>query len=293
MEIKDYPSLYIAAEKASRKAQNYYTRLTMIDLIFISTAALSAIYNIDGKYGKTVIYCISGLSLAIGIFITLIIKWRGYENTWYKSRALAESIKTLTWRFITCAEGFESCKPYKEVIATFKDKILQLQSKFEDLSLTALTNSSTGFVTYKMSTLRKENINDRKNHYLINRISEQENWYKNKAVINQICYDRWFFIMIASKLLSLISIALLLTNPTMNWKLVGFFTTVSAAVLSWIQLKQYQTLIRAYSTAANELEAIRSLSESIETDDDFSKFVLDAENAISKEHTLWLVQRRR
>ena len=79
----------------------------------------------------------------------------------------------------------------------------------------------------------------------------------------------------------------------MLFRSVGLFTTISASGLSWLQVKQHQELKQAYTTAAQELNFILSLSDEIDTENAFSKFVLDSENAISREHTLWLAQKRK
>ena len=73
---------------------------------------------------------------------------------------------------------------------------------------------------------------------------------------------------------------------------MGLFTTISAAAISWLQLKQHQELKQAYTTAAQELIFIKASSNSIHTEEQLSRFVLDSENAISREHTLWLAQKR-
>lgn len=85
----------------------------------------------------------------------------------------------------------------------------------------------------------------------------------------------------------------LIRNPGSNWNVVGLFTTISAAALSWLQLKQHQELRLAYTTAAQELNFILDCSSSINNEEKLSEFVLDSENAISREHTLWLAQKRR
>ena len=57
-------------------------------------------------------------------------------------------------------------------------------------------------------------------------------------------------------------------------------------------MKQHQELKQAYTTTVQELNMILAGAERISTDTELSKFVLDSENAISREHTLWLAQKR-
>ncbi len=66
---------------------------------------------------------------------------------------------------------------------------------------------------------------------------------------------------------------------------VGVFATASAGALAWLQAQ-------AYMTAAKELSRIGStVTVAAISDAGLSRFVLDSENTISREHTLWLAKR--
>src|SRR5438552_3147799 len=108
MSDKDYPSLYQAADTASILAQKKYIWLMGIDLIFMVTASLLAIYNTEIESIKVCIYLITFILLLLSLIMTVIIKSYKFEDVWYQGRAVAESIKTLTWRYITCSENFEN-----------------------------------------------------------------------------------------------------------------------------------------------------------------------------------------
>ncbi len=147
-------------------------------------------------------------------------------------------------------------------------------------------------ITDKMLEIRAYNLDTRKDYYIKNRIEDQKKWYAEKAEYNLGKYNFWFWCVIVSQAISLISIVFLIVNPDFNWNFVGLLTTISASALSWLQLKQHQELKQAYTTATQELNFIATLIDQLTTDESFSKFVLDSENAVSREHTLWLAQRR-
>jgi uncharacterized membrane protein len=117
--------------------------------------------------------------------------------------------------------------------------------------------------------------------------------YANKAEWNKEKSNLWFILIIASQAVALISIVFLIKNPDNNWNLVGLLTTIASAAISWLQIKQHQELKQAYTTAAEELNFIKELSHNVSDEEQLSEFILDAENAISREHTLWLAQRRK
>jgi hypothetical protein len=257
-------------------------------------ASALAIYNYQATESKLVVYIISGLFLLISLILTIILKTKKYEDTWYQGRALAESSKTLTWRFVTCSEYFETTLDIGEARRRFTTRIKELSDEFKELS-SAMNPDTINLlvITPKMLEIRNFDLANRKDYYIKNRIEEQKNWYAIKAKYNSKKYNFWFWSIVASQAISLISIVLLIKFPDFDWNLVGLFTTISASALSWLQLKQHQELKQAYTMATQELNHIAALADEIKTEDDFSKFVLDSENAISREHTLWLAQIRK
>src|SRR5690606_10358928 len=106
MELKDFPNYYQAADNISIKSQKAYLNIIRVDLISMIIAALLAIYSFQDVNQKFWIYCFTGFFLLVGLILTIVLKSKKYEDFWYQGRALAESSKTLTWRFITCAEYF-------------------------------------------------------------------------------------------------------------------------------------------------------------------------------------------
>lgn len=294
MKNSEFPNYFQASDSASLKAQKNYLNIMRFDLISMVLASALAIYNYQLTQSKFFVYVISGLLLLIGLVLTIVLKAKKYEDIWYQGRALAESCKTLTWRFVCCSEYFENSLDTTEAKKRFVKRIKELSDEFKELSISM--NSKTlnlPIITDKMIEIRGYDLNARKDYYIKNRIEDQKKWYAEKAEYNLGKYNFWFWCVIVSQGISLISIVYLIVNPSSNWNIVGLLTTISASALSWLQLKQHQELKLAYTTATQELNFIATLTDQITTEDTFSKFVLDSENAVSREHTLWLAQRRK
>lgn len=294
MQNSEFPSYFQASDSASVKAQENYVNINRIDLLSMVVASALAIYNYQVSESKLIVYVISGLLLLISLVLTIVLKTKKYENTWYQGRALAESCKTLTWRFVTCSEYFENSLDLTEVKKRFIERIKELSNEFKELSNSMNSKMlSLPIITDKMIEIRKYDLVRRKSYYIQNRIEDQKEWYSDKAEYNAEKYNFWFSVVIVSQVISLISIVFLIKNPDSNWNIVGLCTTISASALGWIQLKRHQELKQSYTTATQELNFIVTLSDEVTTEDGFSKFVLDSENAVSREHTLWLAQRRK
>ncbi|MCB0743734.1 MAG: DUF4231 domain-containing protein [Ignavibacteriae bacterium] len=294
MEFKDFPGLYQASDEASLSAQKNYKNIIAYDLITMIIASALAIYNYEKVEPKLIVYVISGIFLLISFALTLIIRTKKFEDVWYQGRALAESCKTLSWRFVTCSESFENDLTKQEVEDYFISRVRELSKEFKELndSLNAKI-VVLPVITDKMWEIRNLNTLERKQYYIENRINDQKDWYASKAEFNKKKYNNWFLVIIVSQLIAIISVAFLVKYPESNWNLVGLFTTISASAISWLQLKQHQELKQAYTTAAQELNFIQASFGNINSDIELAEFVLDSENAISREHTLWLAQRRK
>lgn len=287
-------SLYIASDDASKATQKNYVLIVGVDLALMIAASALTVYNYELVSSKLILYILSGLFLLASVFLTIILLTRKFEDSWYQGRALAESCKTLSWRFMTRSELFEDNVPLQEAKQRFIKRVQELGAEFPELNKVMSTDLlNKPVITQTMLNIRNLSLSDRKDYYIKNRIEDQKTWYAKKASYNNRQYFFWFSIIIASQAFSLISIVLLISRPDLNWNFVGLFTTISTASLSWLQIKRHQELKQAYTTTSKELNMILSLGDNINTESEFSKFVLDSENAVSREHTLWLAQRRR
>lgn len=294
MKDKDFPNYFRAGDKASLVAQTKYVNYVKWDLIFIVVAAGLTIYNYQEENNKTIIYVISGILLLVATILSLVIKNKQYEDTWYRGRALAESCKTLTWRYITCSEYFENNLTASEARKRFTERITEIKDEFSNLNKELSAKLlALPIITEEMKNVREYSLENRKKYYLDYRIDNQINWYKNKADQNKSKYEGWFWAVIIAQILALISIGFLIKFPNCNFNFVGLFSTLSACFFSWLQLKKYQENKEAYTTATSELNLIKQEAEEVNTEETFSKFVLDSENAMSREHTMWLAQKRK
>lgn len=69
--------------------------------------------------------------------------------------------------------------------------------------------------------------------------------------------------------------------------LAGVAGALAAAGVAWLQTRQHHQLASAYAVAAQELADIASRAHWPETEAEWAHFVDEAEEAISREHTLW------
>jgi hypothetical protein len=291
---RDYPAVFAAADLASKRAQRRYLNFTRCSLVLLvlgaGLAALSPIF-VCAKSGLALA---SSISVAASLLSTLYRRSQKPEHLWYGGRAVAESVKTMAWRYMVAAAPFEAVIPAAEVDHNF---ISALESIVKEKAQLAFglggEFSEQPQISERMRTVRSAGLNERTRVYLSGRISDQRSWYGAQAKKNKGAERRYFFLVFASQLAALAATIFLVRWPGSNVRLTGFFASLAGALMAWFQLKEHKGLAQSYSVAELELGFIEEKSRHIKTEQEFSDFVSDAENAISREHTLWVARRDR
>ncbi len=114
---------------------------------------------------------------------------------------------------------------------------------------------------------------------------------RSEALANRLRETKYFIAILLGQFFALVSAIALVAWPQSNLKLTGMFTSLASALIAWLQLKQHKELAQSYSVAEIELGFIQEKAQHIVSDRALSDFVGDAENAISREHTLWVARR--
>jgi hypothetical protein len=118
-------------------------------------------------------------------------------------------------------------------------------------------------------------------------VQEQRAWYSSKAKWNQQRMARSNLILLAVAIIGTV-IAASRALGLSPLDLLGLVATVMVTIFTLVRLNQHETLARAYHVTAMELTTISQHLDSVQSEDEWSRFVAEAEQAISREHTLWL-----
>ncbi|GIU18079.1 hypothetical protein TUM4261_38450 [Shewanella sp. c952] len=280
---KEFPALFQAADNASLIAQsNYYLALKSY-LFLLVVAALIAFY-----FPADLIGALSSASLfLITLCILIWLKVQKPEDIWYNGRAVAESVKTRTWRWVMKAEPYEGGVTEEQSRKEFLQDLKSILDQNRSLSAHLQSEQITGdAISHRMTDVRNLPFEERLEIYKNERVRNQANWYGKKSLLNKRRAKQWFVI---SVILHAIAIGLLLwriTNPTLVLP-IEIVATGASAVLTWLQAKKHNELNSSYSLAAHEIVLIKSEAESVKSDIELSNFVVSSESAFSREHTQW------
>jgi SMODS and SLOG-associating 2TM effector domain 3/SMODS and SLOG-associating 2TM effector domain 1 len=283
----DLPALFRSADRESERAQRSYLRSLRVRLGALLVAAFGGALTLTTAGGFQVGGGLAFLAFACALGAELFLATTSPLTTWYEGRAAAESAKTLAWRYMVRGEPFEVETP--DVDKQFFAQTYSLLQDLQSISLGA-PESGAHQITEKMRRVRALDFNERRQVYLVDRIADQQRWYSEKARWNARRARGWVLISIVLEIAGLIGGALKAFG-WISFDLLGFLAASAGVVVAWIEAKQHRNLATAYGIASQELASIASELPTVNSEERWAAFVSQAEEAISREHTLWRASR--
>ncbi|PPQ45315.1 DUF4231 domain-containing protein [Rhodopseudomonas palustris] len=288
MDNTDYPALFLCADDASNRYQTFFLRLIRAEYTMLFLAALFSMSFLNGIW----YYVLYATVFFITLAILLVRSLRKPEQDWYRCRALAESVKTLTWRYVMRATPFQEVGGDRlQAQSEFRN---QLHSIFSENRSTAekVTSDWSGNdqITPAMIRIRNLPQAERISYYISNRVDEQRSWYAKKASQNKKSANFWVCISAGIYVTAGLLILSRIAMPTWQYWPIEPLIVAAASIIGWVQIKKFNELTAAYTVTAHEIGLIKIRSDSISSDDGISEFVNDAEKAFSREHTLWIAR---
>jgi hypothetical protein len=282
-EAKDFPALYRSADQQSLTGQRRFKASMRLRLGGLLVAALGGVIASfpEARWGGAALALVALLAAVGAEFYTLLAR---PDRIWYEGRAAAESAKTLAWRYMVRGEGFESGG---DVDAKFRDEIVGLLT---DLEHVPAADEDSAQITQEMRDVRALSFDERRTYYREFRLKDQLNWYAKNAKFNNHRVHQWTVATVVLEFLGLLAAALLMADA-IGFDAVGLVSALAAAATAWAQSRQYQTLSSAYSVTSQELSTVLAQVDDLRDEPVWGRFVGEAEEAISREHTLWRASR--
>jgi uncharacterized membrane protein len=285
------PASYQEADAASRLAQKRY--IAMFRRILVSTG-LSALSTWSAHAVPSYIFSLGFAAVVfalISLVLTLVLKERRYENSWYMGRAIAESIKTRSWSYMMRANPYAGNMSEDDIDRSFIRDLGNILKEKGPLVLSRPRDGNESEISEIMCKTRSASLAERKDIYLAHRIVDQKKWYGSKAAASNSKENQVFIAVIIIQIAAVVIGFLALAESHAPSGLVSVLASFSSATLAWLQVKKYQETAQSYSVTSQELGFIEALARTVSTEEQFSLFVENAEFAISREHTLWIARR--
>lgn len=276
----ELPGLHHAADTSAASAKRTYLRLTLLSLGALTFAAVA------GAAGGR------GAAVAVVSLFLLASSLRFYlvanrpERAWYDGRAIAESVKTLSWRYAVGGHPFPISLSPDEVDRRYVAVVQSLLASLRGVYLPTDTRGSSAPISDGMRESRLAPPEDRRDLYLTGRIDDQEGWYGMRAAFHQRRYQLWAVATLAFEFAGVVG-GVVIIAADVQFDVLGVFAAAAASAIAWVETNQYANLAHSYSNAAQELATIRALAPHVSSEDMWADFVATAEEAVSREHVSW------
>lgn len=287
LEHDTLPGLYQSADAASLKAQSiHFNALKVYLFLLIAAAVVLFVWPAD-SYGAMASAGLFLITLAILIFLRACRP----DDIWYNGRAVAESVKTRAWRWVMRAEPYEDTDNIEKVSKQFINDLKAILN--QNRSLSKAIEPSTKLeapISDAMTSIRRLPVEERLALYQDQRINNQAIWYSKKSQFNNRKSKQWFRVSVALHALAIVMLLYRIKYPLLSLPIESV-AVAAGAVLTWLQAKKHNELNSSYALAAHEIVLIKGESLGVKTEQTLSTFVLDSENAFSREHTQWTAQK--
>lgn len=284
MKETDFPALYRSADDLSLRSQKQFYFALKVHLGLLVVAAIFSLVPI--RHSSAAV--LQALTLFGALSCSIFLFSMRPDRLWYTGRALAESIKTITWRYVMRAEPFQQDDNLAN--SEFHKRVKQILDQNQHVARALTEHLDEPQITQTMSQMRSAPVTERKATYASCRIKDQLAWYKKKSRFNRTKSKMFFWMLIVTNLIAMLCAILRIVFVNVSIWPTDFFIAIAASLLSWMQAKRYSELAASYALAALEIGLIHEQAMLPKSDDELSKFVGDAENAFSREHTQWVAR---
>ncbi|MEP7378511.1 MAG: DUF4231 domain-containing protein [Chloroflexota bacterium] len=291
----DYPALYLAASGASRRGQTNLKRLALGEIGF--TLAGLVIGGIASQFKPTqlsdfaarITVAVAAIPFLAALILKMIGRSSGLESDWFNGRAVAETVKSMTWRYMMRTpphDGSDADGRFTADLGGLLRGRADIRQELDRLPARPVQ------ITNQMRATRALDLRARRDFYVTNRLNDQADWYRRKSAASRRQASRWFWVTVMLQLAaaSVAVVALAGRFPGLL-ELMSLLASVSLAGTAWTQLNRYDELAKSYAVAMQELLLISAIAERVETDEALEVVVADGEEAIGRENKLWVAKR--
>ncbi len=284
----DMPATCRSAADMSARGQKRTKRLVSVELIAIVLAGAFGVTS--WRVGPAELDVLAALAGALFLLALATMIYRSQskpEQQWYAGRAGAESVRTLAWRYAVGGDPFPHVLDDATAATHFLDRLARVLKHLETLELAPAT-AREHELSEAMQRVRKADFTESRAVYKRDRIENQITWYTGKADSHDRAANRWWWASVLASGFGLVAAGLRFVGWS-DLDLLGVAGACASGAIAWNQLNQNRALVAAYRLTARELSIIRDRVEHTD-ESDWAVFVSDSEDAVSREHTMWLAR---
>lgn len=295
---RDYPALYFAASEAAKVGQTSYKRLVLAELVLTITGLTIALVaslgpaNLLAAVGLTsgtLLVVASAIPFLAALVLKFINRSSGYAEDWFNGRALAETVKSLAWRYMMRVSPYANADGDQRFTSDLAG-ILRRGAEFRQ-AVERLPEGA-GQISQAMRSVRDLELTDRRDYYVARRLLDQAEWYRRKSAASRRAASRWFWWSVVFQLgAATVALLSLAGGGDSILGLMTLFGSVAIAMTAWTQLNRHDELGKSYALALQELLLISAPAGQADTEEALESLVREGEEAVAREHRLWVAKR--
>lgn len=284
MNQDELPALHRSADALANQSQKgFFLALGVHVFCLIVAAALSVLNSLNWQAAVC-----QALVMLLALACSVYLAASRPDKIWYLARAVAESIKTMAWRYVCRAEPFNGDDAAAR--AEFRRRLRSIIEQNPKVTGRLTENLGEAQVSNRMEEIRFADHASRVKTYAECRIRDQLTWYISKQRTNAHKAKTCFALLIASNVIAVVLALMKIRYPSAAFWPTDIVLACAGALLTWMQARRYSELSASYATAATDISLFEDQLTAGISEGDFSTFVGDAENAFSREHTLWIAR---
>ena len=289
IEAPDYPSLLHQSDGGARRAQSTHLAFLWGQLGLLAASSFLGVGSVLVPAPQWA-YTAVALLLASSALLGLLDRAMSLQAAWFDCRAVAESAKTLSWRYMMGSAPYHRGQDERAVDTRFAADLLAVVRARPGVETHfAGTAAPTTYITDSMRQLRRRTLAERKTAYLGMRLDAQKGWYGEKAERCRLSGRTWTCTSLT--LQGLAVLAVISFRSLLGACLVSAAATLASASVAWFQTRRFEEFASAYALAAQELDSLRPRLEQGDSEEALSESVVQVEETISREHTMWIARR--
>jgi hypothetical protein len=312
LDDKDMPPLFHDADQRAIRAQKFYFGWLQSELILLGLGVLVGAFNgaltsigpvsllvppftVDGFRITT----LSAFEITEAVLLTLALVMRLVrvitrpERLWYEARAVAESVKSIAWRYAVGGEPFQEANSPDDLDAIVANRFGGIQtdlSKYKAPEQVVQQHQ----VTPAMSAVRGLSLAARKQIYRERRVDDQRSWYTRKSRFNGARALQSHVTLIVVEVLAICAALLPIALTAFHLfplNLQSLAANIAGGGAAWMQARRYEDLNVSYKVTASELAQVSKDIENQPDEAAWAHCVENAEGSMSREHQLWRATR--
>jgi len=234
----DYPAIYKEADDISNKTQKHYLNILRLFLCMLVISSIMFTY-----FDAVLILKVVNAVISLGILaLCFIFHFYNFQGIWYTARAVAESVKTISWRYAMKIIPYNTQDNVASNLLIDRIKsIIDTSTSFKDHLTVNFGNQQA--IPSKMTEIRHPSVLERRNIYAQHRIIEQRDWYNYKSKYNQKRANLFsVLVILVAFSVSLAIIVSVINTCTQHIFPVSILLTLTSVFFVWLQTKNTNSL---------------------------------------------------